>query len=141
MPPIEFWLQSERVCLLNTHILSLNFDYLLKKNNIIMGDGVAIKISDSIGVSDRYLVKEIMQFAKQNDILLQPEVSDCGTSEMIMVNENDKGSRTVGISIPCQSIHTANTIVNKLDYYAYKKLLKVLFMNLSNIVDWKGENI
>ena len=116
-------------------IINIDASAIGEKNNIIIGGGVAVKISDSIGVSDRYLVEKIMLLAKQNNILLQHEVSDCGTSEMIMVNESDEGSRTVGISIPCQSIHTANTIVNKLDYHAYKKLLKTLLVNLNNIVD------
>ena len=115
-------------------IINIDASAIGEKNNIIIGGGVAVKISDSIGVSDRYLVRKIMLLAKQNNILLQPEVSDCGTSELIMVNESDEGSRTVGISIPCQSIHTANTIVNKLDYHAYKKLLKTLLVNLNNIV-------
>ncbi len=110
-------------------IINIDTSPVGEKNNLIMGHGVGIKISDSVGISDRKLVKNLIEIAKENSITVQYEVSDCGTCDMIMVNETENGSRTVGISIPCQFIHSANTIVNKFDYSEYKRLLESVLIN------------
>ena len=69
-------------------------------------------------------------FLRQNVVSLSPkmqfEVSDCGTTEMIMINETDYGSRNIGLTVPCQFMHTANTIVQKSDYGNFRKLLSLL---------------
>ena len=108
-------------------VLCLDVSPVCKNNNIDLENGVAIKISDSIGVSNPDLVNNIEKIAEKNNIKYQLEVSDCGTSELIMINEIDMGSKNVGLSLPCLFMHTPNVIVNKEDVNnMYELILKIL---------------
>ena len=95
-----------------------------------MGAGVGIKISDSIVVSDQDLVEQCERLARENDVIYQREVSDCGTTELIITNEKDNGAKHIGLSIPCQNMHTSKTIVNKKDVEMEMMLLKLLLENV-----------
>ena len=57
-------------------------------------------------------------------------MSDCGTNELIISNEHDSGYKELGISIPCQYPHTANTVVAKNDIQECKKLLSRIIAGL-----------
>jgi len=58
------------------------------------------------------------------------EVSDNGSSELIISNELDNGSYELGISIPCRSIHSANSVVDKADIENTQKLVQQLLIEL-----------
>ena len=88
-----------------------------------MSKGVGIKISDSMCVSSIALVKLLKEIAIDSDIIFQMEVSDCGTSELIITNELDYGVEEVGISIPCKYLHSANSVVKKNDLMECEKLI------------------
>lgn len=92
-------------------------------NSIALSDGVGIKISDSMSISTVEAVEWLRKIAVDNNVQYQMEVSDCGTSELIITNELDNGCHEVGISIPCKFLHSANSIVNKKDFYECEKLL------------------
>ena len=105
-------------------IIDLDTSPVGERNSLKLGQGVGIKLSDSIGVSDQTLVSLLEKIAIEKNIPFQREVSDCGTSELIITNEHDTGARRVGISIPCQNIHTAMTIANKSDFASCKLLVR-----------------
>lgn len=106
-----------------------------ERNNVNLGDGIAIKLSDSLAISDRKMTNKLKQLCINSNIKYQLEVSDCGTTEMIMVNEKDKGAISCGISIPCKDIHTSISVVNKNDMLEYKNLLKAIHLNLKQLVN------
>jgi len=99
-------------------------------NSIMLSKGVGIKVSDSMGVSCPECVEWVKSLSEANQITYQLEVSDCGTSELIITNEIDNGSKEIGISIPCQFLHSANSIVCKEDVFQCDKLLSVVISNL-----------
>ena len=92
-------------------------------NSIQMTKGVGIKMSDSMCVSSLELVERLKETAIINGITFQMEVSDCGTSELIITNELDYGIKEVGISIPCKYLHSSNLVVKKSDLMEWKKLI------------------
>lgn len=92
-------------------------------NSLEMGKGAGIKLSDSMCVSSLEWVKRFEKIAIDNKINFQREVSDCGTSELIITNEYDNGCEEIGISIPCKYLHSANSLVAKNDYDEVKNLL------------------
>lgn len=102
-------------------------------NTVKCGDGVAIKISDSIGISDRRLVSEFKEIAKKNRIKYQLEVNSCGTSEVALVSETGAGFKSIGISIPAKELHTANVMVKKSDMDETYQLLKQYFADHNSI--------
>lgn len=92
-------------------------------NSIKLGGGVGIKISDSVGVSSCRYVELAKDIAQRYNIKHQFEVSNCGTSELIISNEIDNGSCELGISVPCKFIHSSNTLIYKKDV---KKTIKLM---------------
>lgn len=111
-------------------IIDLDVSPVGKLNSLEMGAGVGIKISDSIVVSDQDLVKQCEKLARENNVVYQREVSDCGTTELIITNEKDNGAKRIGFSIPCLNMHTSKTIVNKKDVEMEMMLLKLLLENV-----------
>lgn len=103
--------------------ITLDVSAINEMNSLDVNKGVAIKISDSMSVSNPYLVRWACDIAKKNNISYQMEVSDCGTSEMIISNELDNGCVELGISIPCKNIHTCNSVIYKEDIKATIKLM------------------
>lgn len=120
-------------------ITSLNPDIIIdvdvspigEMNSLEIGNGVGIKISDSVGVADSALVKLCEAVASETSIAYQLEVSDCGTTELIITNEKDSGAKRIGVSIPCQNMHTALTLVNKEDIENCIKLLKHIVLKIT----------
>lgn len=70
------------------------------------------------------------RIAERCGIHYQIEVSDYGTSELIISNELDNGSHELGILIPCRSIHSANSVVDKADIENTQKLMQQLLIEL-----------
>lgn len=95
-----------------------------KGNTVECLKGTAIKISDSISISNRSLVNKLKQIAQENNVEYQVEVNNCGTSEVAIVSETGVGFKSVGISIPALGLHTANVIVGKKDIEETYRLLK-----------------
>ena len=110
-------------------IIDLDVSPVGERNSLKMGHGVGIKLSDSIGVSSSSLVKQMERYAKDCDISFQREVSDCGTSELIITNEKDAGAERVGLSVPCRNMHSPMTMVCKEDVFACRQLLMTALKN------------
>ena len=101
-----------------------------ERNSLKLGNGVGIKISDSVGISATECVENAKRIAECNCINYQLEVSDCGTSELIITNELDYGCKELGISIPCERLHCANTVVSKKDIDACTAYLPLLIQEI-----------
>lgn len=99
-------------------------------NSIRLSKGIGIKISDSIYISHPECVEWAKKLSDENQIMYQLEVSDCGTSELIITNELDNGCKDLGISIPCLFMHSANSVVCKSDVIECEKLLSVIVCEL-----------
>lgn len=94
-----------------------------ERNSLKIGKGVGLKISDEMGISTIDCFERALAIAKENGIDYQLEVSDGGISELVISNEIDTGYEEIGVSIPCEYIHTANTRVSKKDVIACKQYL------------------
>lgn len=101
-----------------------------ERNSLKHKKGVGIKISDSLGISTPECVDRALSIADKNRIDYQMEVSDYGTSEMVISNELDNGCEELGISIPCSYMHSANAIVYKKDVDACISYLPLLMENI-----------
>ena len=101
-----------------------------ERNSLKLKNGVGIKVSDSMSISTPECVCRAVNLARENIIDYQMEISDCGTSEMVISNELDNGYEELGISIPCNYLHTANTLVFKNDVSACISFLSVLIDNI-----------
>lgn len=88
-----------------------------------LGDGVAIKISDSLTICNEELVERLKKLAKDYNINTQLEVTDNGGTELSVIDESHNGVKAVGLSIPIKYGHSANSIVNKNDILGCAKLL------------------
>ncbi len=128
----EVNMRGARVAITNIKpdfIINVDVSPVGKLNNLILGNGVGIKISDRIAISDSELVTKVEQVANQNNITFQLEVSDTGTSELLIVNENDWGAKSIGLSIPCENIHSSKVKVHKFDVEECIKLLKCILVS------------
>ena len=99
-------------------------------NSIVVGNGVGIKLSDSLYVSDSQMVQTAKHCAEKAHIEYQFEISDCGTTELIISNENDCAYRELGISIPCKNAHTADMLVSKKDVESCYELLVAIIKDM-----------
>ncbi len=111
-------------------IIDLDVSPVGKMNSLKMGEGAGIKISDSISVSDQNLIRQCEKAAIENQLLYQREVSDCGTTELIITNEKDNGARCMGLSVPCQNMHSSKTIVFRKDIDMSARLLEKFLESL-----------
>ncbi len=110
--------------------ISVDASGIGENNSLKHGDGVGIKISDGMGISTVRAVKRAESIATENSIKFQREVSDGGTSELIISNELDNGCEELGISIPCSYMHSANSIMYMDDVNECCKLLPVLIVSI-----------
>ena len=110
--------------------ITIDLSGIGERNSLKLGRGLGIKISDSMGVSSRKSVETAQKIASENNIEYQFEVSDCGTSELIISNEMDNGCAELGISIPCDYLHCANTVVYKKDLESCENYLPLLIAGI-----------
>lgn len=110
--------------------ISVDASGIGERNSLKLGGGVGIKISDGMGISTVRAVKRAESIATENCIKYQLEVSDGGTSELIISNELDNGCDELGVSIPCSYMHSANSIMSMDDVNECCKLLPVLLASI-----------
>lgn len=96
--------------------------------NNTLGNGVAIKISDTHSISDEGLVNKSIELCKANDIPYQKDVICVGGTDAGAITLVGGGIKTVGFSVVTRYIHGPHAIVNTDDIQATVKLLEA-FMN------------
>lgn len=111
-------------------IINIDVSAECEMNSVKLFDGVGIKLSDSLYVSDSQCVAWAKKIAKSGGVKYQLEVSDCGTSEVLISNELDKGSKELGISIPCRYLHSSNSMISVADVEECNKFLKLILKEL-----------
>lgn len=89
-----------------------------------VGKGVSIKISDSLTICNEELVEKLKSIATKNNILVQLEATDNGGTELGVIDESNNGVKVAGLSIPIRYAHTSNSIANKNDVLECSKLLR-----------------
>lgn len=89
----------------------------------ILGGGTAIKISDGSVICDEYLVTEMINSCKENNIKYQLDVIDGGGTDAGAINRSNFGVRCSGISVATRYVHGPNAFVNMKDVDASIDLL------------------
>ena len=96
-----------------------------------MGNGVAIKIMDSMTVCDPRMVQFMKDQAKANGIKWQPEILTAGGTDTAGIQRMTAGGSIAGaISIPTRHIHTVIEMADKKDIEASTSLLTLCLENM-----------
>lgn len=87
------------------------------------GDGVGIKVMDGASISDRTLVEQFVQVARDGKIRHQLELLPMGGTDAGAMQRSRGGFRTITLSIPTRYIHTVTEMAHKDDLHATRDLL------------------
>ena len=79
------------------------------------GQGVAIKIMDSLSISDRGLFEEFVALAKKRRIPYQREVLPRGGTDAGALQRARAGAKAITLSIPTRYIHTVTEALSQKD--------------------------
>ena len=93
-------------------------------SNIELGEGPAIKVSDSLTICDSGIVENLKLICKRSSINYQIEVSDIGGTELFALEELGEDIKCAGISVPIKYSHTSSSMIKKSDIYSSYNLIK-----------------
>ncbi len=88
-----------------------------------LGKGVGIKVMDSSAISDRGLVRQLVELAEKKKIPYQMEVLPLGGTDAGGIQRSRAGVPSVTLSVPTRYIHTVTEAVHKKDLEATVALL------------------
>jgi len=88
-----------------------------------VGEGTAIKVSDGSVICNEYLVEEMVNCAKENNIKYQLDVIDGGGTDAGAINKSNFGVRATGISVATRYVHGPNALLSMDDTNASIDLL------------------
>ncbi len=88
-----------------------------------LGEGVAIKIMDSMSISHRGLVDSFIEVAEKRRIPYQLEILPRGGTDAGPLQRTSAGRPAITISVPCRYVHTVVESVHKKDLQAAVDLL------------------
>ncbi len=91
-----------------------------------LGKGTCLTLKDADTITNKKLNEWIKKIAKDNDIPLQLEVSDIGTTDAFSIAVTKGGVPATILSIPMRNLETAIGIVHKRDIASTIKLLEHL---------------
>lgn len=98
-----------------------------------MGDGPAVILADRSGdgvITPKVMKDMIINAAKQEDINIQLEVSDGGTTDGTAIHLNRDGIITGVISVPTRYIHTPVSVASAEDIENTIELMVAILNNL-----------
>jgi endoglucanase len=101
-------------------------DILGVKMQIYLGQGPAIKVRDVGMISDPKVVKWMADTAKKNQIPVQMEVLDVGSTDARTMQIARSGMLAGALSIPCRYVHSPSELVDVDDVSQTVKLLTAL---------------
>ena len=88
----------------------------ISKSNVVLGEGVSIKIKTSRMIFSPEVVEKLRETATRHSIKYQCEVASSGTEGDAKSLQNGAMGCPVGaISIPCANIHTSSEIIDMND--------------------------
>ncbi|MBD3337413.1 MAG: M42 family peptidase [Candidatus Eisenbacteria bacterium] len=93
-----------------------------------LGDGVALKIMDSLSISTRSLLDDFVKLANRKKIKFQYEILPMGGTDAGPLQRYGGGRRTITLSVPCRYVHTVVETVHKKDLDAAVNLLAAWLM-------------
>jgi putative aminopeptidase FrvX len=88
-----------------------------------VGDGVAIKVSDTSVICDEYLVSEMIKCCEENNIKHQLDVIYVGGTDASSMNTSNFGVRVAGISVVTRYPHGPNSLISMKDVDASIELI------------------
>lgn len=88
-----------------------------------LGEGVAIKVSDSSAISNGWLVDAMSELAEENGIAHQFEVLPRGGTDAGAIQRSRGGVASITLSTPSRYVHTVTEMVAKRDLEAAVALL------------------
>ncbi len=97
-----------------------------KRTSMIMGKGPAIKVMDSLSVSNVKVVELLKRTAENNNLRYQMEVLHMGGTDAFGIERTAEGVLTGALSIPTRYIHTPSEVCNLEDANEGVKLMKIL---------------
>ena len=87
------------------------------------GDGPAISILDSASKADAGLIKLLEESAQKHNVPYQYKAETAGGNDAGAICITDGGVRTASVSVPCKYIHSPVSVMNKMDFENYKKMI------------------
>ncbi len=87
------------------------------------GEGVGIKVMDGASISDRGLVDQFVEVARDEKIKYQLEILPMGGTDAGAMQRSRVGMKTITLSIPTRYIHTVTEMTHKDDLHATRDLL------------------
>ena len=88
-----------------------------------LGGGAAIKVMDSLSVSDKGLVDTFIALAEEQEIPYQLEVLPFGGTDAGALQRTRAGCRVITLSVPTRYVHTVTETAHKKDLQAALDLL------------------
>jgi Cellulase M and related proteins len=88
-----------------------------------VGDGTAIKVSDTSVICDEYLVSEMVKCCVENNIKYQLDVIYVGGTDASSMNLSNFGVKVAAISVVTRYAHGPNSLVSMKDVEASIELL------------------
>jgi endoglucanase len=88
-----------------------------------LGEGAAIKVSDSSHIANHKLNRHLREIADQHGIPYQMEVLPAGGQDGGAMQQARGGAIATAISVPTRYIHTPNEMSSKADIQACVSLL------------------
>jgi putative aminopeptidase FrvX len=88
-----------------------------------LGSGVAIKIKDSLSISNPKLVRRLRQIAEKKKIPYQPEILPRGGTDAGAMQLTKEGVAAITLSIPTRYLHSVVESAHKKDIQAAIELL------------------
>jgi tetrahedral aminopeptidase len=96
------------------------------RNPIALGGGPAIKIKDTLMVSDPQLVDALRRIAEKNRLPLQMEVLEGGSTDARAIQIAHSGARVAGLSVPVRYGHSQSGMADWADIQNAGRLLAAL---------------
>ncbi|MCS7197841.1 MAG: M42 family metallopeptidase [Candidatus Bipolaricaulota bacterium] len=100
-----------------------------------LGAGVAIKIKDSLSISNPKLVRAMRQIAEHKNIKYQMEILPRGGTDAGAIQLTREGVATITLSIPTRYLHSVVEAAHKDDIHAAIDLLAA-FLESAHEVDY-----
>ena len=96
------------------------------RNPIALGKGPAVKIKDTLMVSDPRLVDSLRRLAEKSRIPLQTEVLESGSTDARAIQIARSGARVAGLSVPVRYGHSPSEMADWGDIQNAGRLLAAL---------------
>jgi putative aminopeptidase FrvX len=103
-------------------MIAIDATPVVPENNILMGKGACIKVSDGSGVCNQFLIKAFSDYARTHSIPYQLEVNDLGFNESAfppLVSD----AKSIALSYPLEAMHTAKSKVSLADINCLEHLI------------------